>query len=114
VSNKTDLDRLIYGVRLSEVLSLTDMFMPQMIYEFGELRWNDIDRGSQRTQRKTCPSATLSTINPIWIDPSANPGLRGERPVTNGLSHGTALARIELGPKLCTYKCKRRLTNQNL
>jgi hypothetical protein len=32
------------------------------------------------------PSATLSTTNPTWIDP----GLRGERPATNRLSHGTA------------------------
>jgi hypothetical protein len=37
------------------------------------------------------PSTTLSTTNPIWIDPGANPGLRGERPVTNDLSHGTAI-----------------------
>jgi hypothetical protein len=39
------------------------------------------------------PSATLSTINPTWIEPGANPGLRGERPVTNRLSHGTAQLR---------------------
>jgi hypothetical protein len=26
------------------------------------------------------PSATLSTTNPTWKDPGANPGLRGERP----------------------------------
>jgi hypothetical protein len=31
---------------------------------------------SQRTQRGTCPSATLSTINPTWTDQ----GLCGERP----------------------------------
>jgi hypothetical protein len=36
------------------------------------------------------PSATLSTTNPTWIDPGANPSLRGERPATNRLSHGTA------------------------
>jgi hypothetical protein len=37
------------------------------------------------------PSATLSTTNPTWIDPGANPGLRGERLATNNLSHGTAV-----------------------
>jgi hypothetical protein len=42
---------------------------------------------SRRTQRKICPSATLSTINPIWIYTGANPVLRGERPATNRLSH---------------------------
>jgi hypothetical protein len=32
----------------------------------------------------------LSTTNLTWIDQGANPGLRGERPATNDLSHGTA------------------------
>jgi hypothetical protein len=58
-------------------------------YEFGEWRWNDTLTGENWiTRRKTCPNAILSTTNPTWIDP----GLRGERPVTNDLSHGTALA----------------------
>jgi len=43
-----------------------------------------------RTRRKTYISANLSTADPTWIDPDANPGLRGERPVTNDPSHGTA------------------------
>jgi hypothetical protein len=45
---------------------------------------------NRRTWRKTCPSATLSTTNSTWIDPSANPGLSGERKATNPLSHSTA------------------------
>jgi hypothetical protein len=45
---------------------------------------------NRRTRRKTCPSATLSTTNPTWIYPGANPGLRGERSTTNDLIHGTA------------------------
>jgi hypothetical protein len=32
----------------------------------------------------------LSTTNPTWIDPGSNLGLRGGRPTTNRLSHGTA------------------------
>ena len=40
---------------------------------------------------KTCPSATLSTTNPTSPDPGSNPGLRGEKPATNRLSHGRAL-----------------------
>jgi hypothetical protein len=35
---------------------------------------------NRRARRKTCPSVTLSTTNPTWIDPGANPGLYGERP----------------------------------
>jgi hypothetical protein len=45
---------------------------------------------NRRTLRKTCASDSLSTKDPIWIDPGANPGLRGERPGANDLSHGTA------------------------
>jgi hypothetical protein len=45
---------------------------------------------NRRTREKTCPSATLSTTNHTWTDPGSNPGLRGERPATNRLSHGTA------------------------
>jgi hypothetical protein len=60
-------------------------------YEFGERRWNDIlTEENRRTRRKTCSSATLSTTSLTWIDLGANPGLRGEGPATNDLSHGTA------------------------
>jgi hypothetical protein len=45
---------------------------------------------NRRTRGKTCPSATLSTTNPTWIDSGANQGLRGERPATNDLSQGMA------------------------
>jgi hypothetical protein len=46
---------------------------------------------NRRTRRKTCPTATLSTTNPTWIDPGAKPGLLGQTPATNDLSYGTAL-----------------------
>jgi hypothetical protein len=46
---------------------------------------------NRRTARKTCPSSTLSTTNPTWINPGANPGLRDERPVTTRLSYATAI-----------------------
>jgi hypothetical protein len=45
---------------------------------------------SRPTPGKICPSATLSTTNPTWTVPGSNPDLRGERPATNRLSHGTA------------------------
>ena len=54
--------------------------------------------GENRSSRgKTCPSATLSTTNPTWTDPGSNPGLRGERPATNRLSHGTAMSHLLMG-----------------
>jgi hypothetical protein len=66
-------------------------------YEFGERRWNDILTGeNRRTRRKSCPSATLPTPNPTWIDPGANPGLSGERPATDDLSHGTSFCSLNI------------------
>jgi hypothetical protein len=45
--------------------------------------------GNRNTWRKTCPSTTFSTINLGGTDPGSNLGLRGEKPATNPLSHGT-------------------------
>jgi hypothetical protein len=67
---------------------------PHMIYDYGERRWNDTDRGNRRYRRKTCPYATLFTTNPIWTDQGANTGLRGERLATN--QHGSHLLKIKL------------------
>jgi hypothetical protein len=47
---------------------------------------------NRSTRGKTCPSATLSTTNPIWTDLGSKPVLRGDRPATNCLSRGTASA----------------------
>jgi hypothetical protein len=60
-----------------------------------EHRWNEIDRGKPKySEKKTCLSATLSTTNTTWTDPGSKPGLCGERPATNRLSHGTALTTL--------------------
>jgi hypothetical protein len=56
-----------------------------------EYRWDETDRENQSIRGRTCPSATLSTTNPTLTDPGSNPGLRGERPATNRLSHDTAI-----------------------
>jgi hypothetical protein len=45
---------------------------------------------NRSTRRDTCHSATLSTINPVWTDPEANPGHRDERPASNCLSNDKA------------------------
>jgi hypothetical protein len=52
---------------------------------------------NRSTRGKTCSSATLSTTNPIWTDP----GLRGGRPATNRLSHGTAHVDVYLWCVMC-------------
>jgi hypothetical protein len=59
-----------------------------------EHQWTEIDREKPTARRKTCPRATLSTTNPTWTDPGSNPGLSGERPATNRLSHGMAYIRF--------------------
>jgi hypothetical protein len=46
---------------------------------------------NRSTRGETRTSATLSTANPTWTDPGSKLCLRGEKPVTNRLSHGTAL-----------------------
>jgi hypothetical protein len=38
---------------------------------------------NEEIKRKTYPCATLSTTNPTWTDPVANPGLCGEVLVTD-------------------------------
>jgi hypothetical protein len=75
---------LLMAMGCSELRPSTGLlFIPQVISEHGEPRWNDTDRGKPKNLEKICPSATLSTTNPTRTDP----GLRGERPATNRLSH---------------------------
>jgi hypothetical protein len=53
--------------------------------------WRDEDRqGKSMYSEKSCPSATLSTTNPTWQEPGANPGRRGGKPATNRCSYGAA------------------------
>jgi hypothetical protein len=47
-------------------------------------------QGKPKYSEKTCPSATLSTTNPTCQNPGSNPGFRGGKPATNGLSYGAA------------------------
>jgi hypothetical protein len=47
---------------------------------------------NRRTRRKTCLSVTLPTANHTWTDLAVNQGNGGERPATNRLSRGTAIA----------------------
>jgi len=40
---------------------------------------------------KSCPSASLSTTNPMWTALQVNLGVCGDKPVTNWLSYGLVL-----------------------
>jgi hypothetical protein len=79
-------EKLYLGVREQKRLNTTALHDMSM-----EPWWNDTYRGKlKNSQRKICPSATLSITNPIWTDPGANLGLCGQRLVTNHLSHSMA------------------------
>jgi hypothetical protein len=64
-----DVAVVVHVVRLRPPTGL--LIIPQMIYEYGELSWNDIDRGKLKNS-ETCPYATLSISNSAWTDPGAN------------------------------------------
>jgi hypothetical protein len=53
-----------------------------------EHRCTETDRGKPKYSGKNL--SQLSTTNPTRTDPGSNPGLRGEKPATNRLSHSTA------------------------
>jgi hypothetical protein len=82
------------GVRLSPLgTSATNwpiLPAPDDIWWMWNSRWNENWQVKPKYSEKTCPSATLSTINPIWPDMGLNPGRRDGKPATNRLSYGTA------------------------
>ena len=51
----------------------------------------DTNRWKRKYWKKTCPNASLCITNPTWNGLWLNLGLWNDRPVTNHLSHGTAL-----------------------
>jgi hypothetical protein len=73
-----------------------------MIYEYRESQWTDTESEKPKNSEKNLSQYHLSAINTTLADPDANPGLRGERPATNRLSHGTVqhIVRIDLIVKL--------------
>jgi hypothetical protein len=54
--------------------------------------WNDTERRKTSVfgGGGTSPTATLRTTNIMRNGAGSNPGLRGERPATDPLRHGTA------------------------
>jgi hypothetical protein len=59
-------------------------------YDDGEFGGMKIVQGKPKYSETTCPRATLSITNPTWPYPGSNPGRRGGKPATKGLSYGAA------------------------
>jgi hypothetical protein len=80
------------GVRLSAELRplMGPVSIPHMTRVKMDQRWKVMTGESRRTRRNPCPNATHVTKSQIWADMDMNQGLRGGKPATNGLSHGTA------------------------
>jgi len=55
---------------------------------------NYTDRGKQKYWGKNCPTATLPPTDLTKTDLRSKPGLRHDRPVTDGLNHGRALCSV--------------------
>jgi hypothetical protein len=78
-------------------------------YVDGEFWWNEDWQGKHKYSEKTCPSATLSTTNPTWLDPGLNPGRRCGKPATNRLSYGATGMEM----KLYSYNRLNWIINKN-
>jgi hypothetical protein len=69
-----------------EPLSIPQM-IPEYIWSISGMIWTD---QRQRTQRHTCPSATLFTINHTWAALTVNPVYCNGNLVINGLWYSMA------------------------
>jgi hypothetical protein len=59
--------------------------------------WNNTDSGNPKNWKKIDPSQDhFEEINPTPTDLGSNPGLRGERTLTNLQSHGAALVIVRV------------------
>jgi hypothetical protein len=67
-------------------LLMGPLSIPQMMRVNMKHLWNDTDQENRRIWRRICPSAILSTTNLTRTALGVNPGLHGEKLVTNHLS----------------------------
>jgi hypothetical protein len=68
-----------------------------------EHQWNEIDRENRQLGEKPVPVLLCPPQISHGLGLGSNPGLRGERPATNRLSHGTASALFNFALRLVTW-----------
>jgi hypothetical protein len=73
---------------------MEEQFFYQVL-QLMEHQWNEIDRGKTDNSEKNLSQCHFvhhkSHMDLAW---DRTPGLRGERPATNRLSHGTAIGKL--------------------
>jgi hypothetical protein len=68
------------------------LFIPWVIYEYGEPWWNDSDRGNPKNLEKKPVTVPLCPPQIAHgTDPGVNMGLCSERPAAYHLSHGMTI-----------------------
>jgi len=72
--------------------------------------WNETEGKTCPTRSETCLVATLSTANLTQDGLRSKPGLRGRKPATNLLNHGTVLEYqvnrcMQKARQLKVYRC---------
>ena len=77
--------------------------------------WNDRDKGKPKYWKKTSPSATRFTTDPTRTGLGTNPGLHGDKPVSNRLSHdsdrhGRSMVSA-IYTEIISYKMQHSVTN---
>ena len=76
------------GLLCNPVMKMISFFLFLQVMEH---QWNEIDRGKRKySGEKPVPMPLCQPQIPHGLTRDRTPGLRGERPATNGLSHGTA------------------------
>jgi hypothetical protein len=96
---------------VSELRPPIDLFFVPQIYEWVyiamvEIYWRE---KTEALREKTVPLPLCPPQIPTWTDSGANPGLCGERSVTNRLSHGTAMKQ---DVRMCSSKGVNFVTTQ--
>jgi hypothetical protein len=77
---------------VTEMRPLTEFFHPEIIYDNGEPRWNDIDKENLKNFGKILFKWHFVHHKSHMNDPGTNTGLRRDRLVKNSVRNGTASA----------------------